>query len=116
MSQQGERPTGHQDDWWGQLYDDSTGDTGPAPASDSVDDRYTSATNTLNPNRPTNPADVPGPRQGRGELRAQPPRGPAADDRTPPEGPAPGRPANPADVPGPRQGRGELRAQPPRGP
>ncbi|MEU0198275.1 MULTISPECIES: protein phosphatase 2C domain-containing protein [unclassified Streptomyces] len=43
MSQQGGRPTGHEDDWWGQLYDDSTGDTGPAPAPDSLDDRFASA-------------------------------------------------------------------------
>ncbi|MGW2045805.1 protein phosphatase 2C domain-containing protein [Streptomyces sp. NPDC001858] len=43
MSQQGGRATGHEDDWWGQLYDDSTEDTGPAPATDSLDDRFASA-------------------------------------------------------------------------
>ncbi|MEV7244815.1 protein phosphatase 2C domain-containing protein [Streptomyces sp. NPDC093248] len=43
MSQQGGRPARHDDDWWGQLYDDSTEDTGPTPAPDSLDDRYTSA-------------------------------------------------------------------------
>ncbi|WP_330263646.1 protein phosphatase 2C domain-containing protein [Streptomyces griseorubiginosus] len=42
MSQQGGRPTGHEDDWWGQLYD-STGDTGPTPAPDTLDDRFASA-------------------------------------------------------------------------
>ncbi|MFF7049902.1 protein phosphatase 2C domain-containing protein [Streptomyces griseorubiginosus] len=42
MSQQGGRPTGHEDDWWGQLYD-STDDTGPAPAPDTLDDRFASA-------------------------------------------------------------------------
>ncbi|MFE2970903.1 protein phosphatase 2C domain-containing protein [Streptomyces sp. NPDC059340] len=47
MSQQGERPTGHEDDWWGQLYDDSTGDTGPTPAADSLDDRFASAAGTV---------------------------------------------------------------------
>ncbi|MFD8028824.1 protein phosphatase 2C domain-containing protein [Streptomyces sp. NPDC059717] len=47
MSQQGERPTGHEDDWWGQLYDDSTGDTGPAVAGDSLDDRFASAAGTV---------------------------------------------------------------------
>ncbi|MET8634084.1 protein phosphatase 2C domain-containing protein [Streptomyces sp. NPDC057746] len=47
MSQQGERPTGHEDDWWGQLYDDSTGDTGPAVAADSLDDRFASAAGTV---------------------------------------------------------------------
>ncbi|WP_329362724.1 protein phosphatase 2C domain-containing protein [Streptomyces sp. NBC_01483] len=47
MSQQGERPTGHEDDWWGQLYDDSTGDTGPTPVADSLDDRFASAAGTV---------------------------------------------------------------------
>ncbi|MGW5605626.1 protein phosphatase 2C domain-containing protein [Streptomyces sp. NPDC003753] len=47
MSQQGDRSTGHQDDWWGQLYDDSTGDTGPASASDTLDDRFASAAGTV---------------------------------------------------------------------
>ncbi|MGW3421496.1 protein phosphatase 2C domain-containing protein [Streptomyces phaeochromogenes] len=47
MSQQGEKPTGQEDDWWGQLYDDSTGDTGPAAAADSLDDRFASASDTL---------------------------------------------------------------------
>lgn len=46
MSQQGERPTGHEDDWWGQLYD-ATGDTGPTPAADSLDDRFASAAGTV---------------------------------------------------------------------
>ncbi|MET7650678.1 protein phosphatase 2C domain-containing protein [Streptomyces sp. NPDC005486] len=43
MSQQGGTPTGHEDDWWGQLYDDSTEDTGPARTADSLDDRFASA-------------------------------------------------------------------------
>ncbi|MFD3374814.1 MULTISPECIES: protein phosphatase 2C domain-containing protein [unclassified Streptomyces] len=47
MSQQGEKPTGQEDDWWGQLYDDSTGDTGPAAAADSLDDRFASASDTV---------------------------------------------------------------------
>lgn len=64
MSQQGERPTGHEDDWWGQLYDDFAGDTGPAPAADTLDDRFASAAGTL----------------GRGTTwnRAEPPRHPEA--------------------------------------
>ncbi|KAA0941510.1 protein phosphatase 2C domain-containing protein [Streptomyces apricus] len=118
MSQQGERPTGHQDDWWGQLYDDSTGDTGPTPDPDSLDDRFTSATNTLdtpqeNPGVPRQGRGEqeapPEPRQGRGELRGQPPR-PARDEQPggTPETAVPDQPAVP------RQGRGELREQPPR--
>ncbi|WP_318214962.1 protein phosphatase 2C domain-containing protein [Streptomyces sp. SCL15-6] len=47
MSQQGGRPTGPEDDWWGQLYDDSTGDTGPTAAPDSLDDRFVSAAGTV---------------------------------------------------------------------
>ncbi|MFH8489526.1 protein phosphatase 2C domain-containing protein [Streptomyces longisporoflavus] len=46
MSQQGERhdgASGQEDDWWGQLYDDSAHDTGPAEAADSLDDRFASA-------------------------------------------------------------------------
>ncbi|MCF2434958.1 hypothetical protein LV779_10990 [Streptomyces thinghirensis] len=47
MSQQGGTPTGRDDDWWGQLYDDSTGDTGPTAAPDSLDDRFASAAGTV---------------------------------------------------------------------
>ncbi|QYX76780.1 protein phosphatase 2C domain-containing protein [Streptomyces akebiae] len=52
MSQQGERPTGHEDDWWRQLYDDASGDTGPAVAADSLDDRFASAANTVRDGTP----------------------------------------------------------------
>ena len=62
MSQQGEKPTGHEDDWWGQLYDDSTGDTGPAAAADSLDDRFASASDTLGaPDDAPPPTPVTGP-------------------------------------------------------
>ncbi|MCV2460081.1 hypothetical protein OEB94_12450, partial [Streptomyces sp. ICN988] len=53
MSQQGGRPTGPtgptgpEDDWWGQLYDDSADDTGPTAAPDSLDDRFASASGTV---------------------------------------------------------------------
>ncbi|WP_225095699.1 protein phosphatase 2C domain-containing protein [Streptomyces sp. CoH27] len=47
MSQQGGRPARSEDDWWGQLYDDSTEDTGPTPAPDSLDDRFASAKSTV---------------------------------------------------------------------
>ncbi|WP_306321560.1 MULTISPECIES: protein phosphatase 2C domain-containing protein [unclassified Streptomyces] len=48
MSQQGERHTGRQDqedDWWGKLYEDEAAakDTGPTPAPDTLDDRFSSA-------------------------------------------------------------------------
>ncbi|MFE6164740.1 protein phosphatase 2C domain-containing protein [Streptomyces sp. NPDC056486] len=46
MSQQGEThdgASGQEDDWWGQLYDDSAHDTGPAEMADTLDDRFASA-------------------------------------------------------------------------
>lgn len=57
MSQQGGRPTGHEDDWWRQLYDDSTEDTGPTAAADSLDDRFASASGALD--RGAGPAGGP---------------------------------------------------------
>ncbi len=100
MSQQGEKPTGQEDDWWGQLYDDSTGDTGPAAAADSLDDRFASASDTLGaPDDAPPPTPVTGPgippprtrtpaerRLGSGSEPAAPEndapagRGPTADD------------------------------------
>ncbi|MGW6155242.1 protein phosphatase 2C domain-containing protein [Streptomyces sp. NPDC055144] len=55
MSQQGERNSGRHgqgDDWWGPLYDDSTDDTGPTPAPDTLDDRFASASGTVSPPDP----------------------------------------------------------------
>ncbi|NUS85192.1 MAG: hypothetical protein HOY75_21300, partial [Streptomyces sp.] len=46
MSEQGDRHR-HEDDWWGELYRRDTGDAGPAPAADSVDDRFDSASRTV---------------------------------------------------------------------
>ncbi|MFF5009218.1 protein phosphatase 2C domain-containing protein [Streptomyces phaeochromogenes] len=95
MSQQGEKPTGQEDDWWGQLYDDSTGDTGPAAAADSLDDRFASASDTLGA-----PADAPPPTPSTGPG-IPPPR-----TRTPTErrhlasGSQPADPTNTAPVDG----------------
>ncbi|MGZ3118530.1 protein phosphatase 2C domain-containing protein [Streptomyces sp. H62] len=102
MSQQGGRPTGH-DDWWTQLYDDSTDDTGPTVAPDSLDDRFASVAGTVSrgPDREQEQDQD----QGRDlDLHldhgirdgAEPP--PRAD-RTPPPAPAPptsGIPGQPA--------------------
>ncbi|MFE9763646.1 protein phosphatase 2C domain-containing protein [Streptomyces sp. NPDC005808] len=80
MSQQGEKPTGHEDDWWGQLYDDSTEDTGPAAVADSLDDRFASAAGTVG----LEPA--PAPRPGRTPERDVPPqpeRPPAVPEQRP---------------------------------
>lgn len=67
MSHQGDRPTGtsaQEDAWWAQLYDETVEDTGPAPgARDSLDDRFASATGTLDtvPHQPSAPPGAPGP-------------------------------------------------------
>ncbi|MEU0443550.1 protein phosphatase 2C domain-containing protein [Streptomyces sp. NPDC006186] len=66
MSQQGGQPAGPEDDWWAQLYDDTTGDTGPTSAPDSLDDRFASATGTLAsstapPPAPAGPPPAPDP-------------------------------------------------------
>ncbi|MEV5760182.1 protein phosphatase 2C domain-containing protein [Streptomyces tendae] len=97
MSQQGGRPTGPtgpEDDWWGQLYDDSTDDTGPTAAPDSLDDRFASASGTVA--READPGPGPGSDPGPG---TNPPR----SDPTAPE---PGRPwwsrPQSSTVPGPR--------------
>ncbi|MCX4612663.1 protein phosphatase 2C domain-containing protein [Streptomyces mirabilis] len=87
MSQQGERPTGHEDDWWGQLYD-ATGDTGPTPAADSLDDRFASAAGTVGsgsePPEPEGPPVVPEQRGGGATPRGEAPgRRPARWDREP---------------------------------
>ncbi|WP_455682068.1 protein phosphatase 2C domain-containing protein [Streptomyces tendae] len=100
MSQQGGRPTGPtgptgpEDDWWGQLYDDSTDDTGPTAAPDSLDDRFASASGTV-----AREAD-PGPGSG---SDPGPGTNPPRSDPTAPE---PGRPwwsrPQSSTVPGPR--------------
>ncbi|MFF9184089.1 protein phosphatase 2C domain-containing protein [Streptomyces misionensis] len=60
MSQQGGRPAVRpEDDWWGDLYDDATGDTGPTAAPDSLDDRFTSVKRTVTGTR--TPPDPPAP-------------------------------------------------------
>ncbi|MEU0645115.1 protein phosphatase 2C domain-containing protein [Streptomyces umbrinus] len=104
MSQQGEKPTGQEDDWWGQLYDDSTGDTGPAAAADSLDDRFASASDTVGapdaapPPTPVTGPGIPPPRTrtpaerrrhlGSGSEPADPANDTPADEVPRPDGPA----------------------------
>ncbi|MDX3058561.1 hypothetical protein PV394_26045, partial [Streptomyces sp. NE06-03E] len=47
MSQQGEKPAAHEDDWWRALYDETAPDTGPSGAADSLDDRFDSASDAV---------------------------------------------------------------------
>ncbi|WP_405683502.1 protein phosphatase 2C domain-containing protein [Streptomyces sp. NBC_00057] len=49
MSQQGERPAAHEDDWWRRLYDETARDTGASNAADSLDDRFDSASDAVSP-------------------------------------------------------------------
>ncbi|MFI1421197.1 protein phosphatase 2C domain-containing protein [Streptomyces sp. NPDC020731] len=113
MSQQGGRPTGPEDDWWEQLYDDAAGDTGPVPAPDSLDDRFASASGTLNAGGPA-PADpppaptVPGPRPAAPAAPAGPPPRPADAPPRAPWDPPPAAAAGPTALPPP-----EPRPSPP---
>ncbi|MFF7896124.1 protein phosphatase 2C domain-containing protein [Streptomyces sp. NPDC007907] len=112
MSQQGGRPTGHEDDWWRELYDDSTDDTGPTPARDSLDDRFASASGAVgdgaqeragSPNRSAarpfgaEPV-VPAPRTGADDV-LDPPREPGRHRQRAPWEPPPERPAGPVSFP-----------------
>ncbi|MYQ85067.1 protein phosphatase 2C domain-containing protein [Streptomyces sp. DvalAA-43] len=47
MSQQGEMPAAHEDDWWSRLYDENARDTGTSDAADSLDDRFDSASGAV---------------------------------------------------------------------
>lgn len=86
MSQQGGRPTGQEDDWWGQLYDDTTEDAGPTAAADSLDDRFASAAGTVNAG-----TGVPAPRAGEEDA---PPTGSRAPWQPPPADTSSARPAD----------------------
>ncbi|MFI9773407.1 protein phosphatase 2C domain-containing protein [Streptomyces sp. NPDC051956] len=124
MSQQGERNSGRHgqgDDWWGQLYDESTDDTGPAPAPDTLDDRFASASGTVSPPGSDRgeeqvpepvPEQVPGPvpeqvseRAPLPEQRRVPPPPPASPARPMDRPPAPGAPRAPWEPPAHAPGR-----------
>ncbi|GAA3506722.1 hypothetical protein GCM10019016_138370 [Streptomyces prasinosporus] len=123
MSQQGGRPTGREDDWWEELYDDAAGgDTGPATAPDSLDDRFASASGTLHGEPP--PADalpppppdappvpgVPAPRSFPEGPAAHPPRRPGPPPRRAPWEPPPATPEGPVTF---ATGAGRPRGAPP---
>ncbi|MFE7897610.1 protein phosphatase 2C domain-containing protein [Streptomyces sp. NPDC057424] len=112
MSQQGGRPTGHEDDWWRELYDDSADDTGPAPARDSLDDRFASASGAVGDGAEerTGPSDrpvarpfgaepvVPAPRTGADDVLDTPRPNGRAPQRAPWEPPS-ARPTGPVSFP-----------------
>ncbi|MEU9393077.1 PP2C family serine/threonine-protein phosphatase [Streptomyces sp. NPDC048324] len=126
MSQQGGRPTGHDDDWWGQLYDDSTEDTGPTPAADTLDDRFASAAGAVHAGagergEDTDPGAGPGVPQQRSRSTETPPPEQPPSSRTstavgtalppPPEAPAP--PPRPPAGPAPGTRAQDIPPRPP---
>ncbi|MFD6422536.1 protein phosphatase 2C domain-containing protein [Streptomyces sp. NPDC060198] len=76
MSQQGENPTAHEDEWWRKLYDGAAPDTGPAAVRDSLDDRFDSAADAVSSPAPPGPLDG---RPGAGAYGDDPAAGPYAD-------------------------------------
>ncbi|MFH8559773.1 protein phosphatase 2C domain-containing protein [Streptomyces sp. NPDC017988] len=90
MSQQGERRTGRDDDWWGQLYDDAAQDTGPTPAPDTLDDRFASAADTVKRSPLEDKGPPPPPEPDPGTTSPPPPTPP-----TPPTTPGPPAPPDP---------------------
>lgn len=125
MSQQGERPAAHEDDWWRRLYDESTPDTGASGTADSLDDRFDSAFDTVAPGG--GPAyetapEVPEPREapdpepaGTPEPRKGPEAGAAPEPWTVPEpwrGPGPGATSPPGTEPAPAQGAAAPEPEP----
>ncbi|MFJ8464588.1 protein phosphatase 2C domain-containing protein [Streptomyces swartbergensis] len=120
MSQQGGRPTGPEDDWWGQLYDDSTGDTGPAPAPDSLDDRFASAAGAVGDRgasgagageRAVSEPVVPAPRVGADDVMDTP-RAPGPSPQPAPWEPPPARPTGPVTFPTAAKRQGAERTPP----
>ncbi|MGC4945844.1 protein phosphatase 2C domain-containing protein [Streptomyces sp. DT224] len=92
MSQQGERPEAHEDDWWRRLYDESAPDTGANGTADSLDDRFVSASDTVASGRGAahgTPGETPAPGQEPRPAATAPvpeARAPSAV-RTPPRAP-----------------------------
>ncbi|WP_432057923.1 protein phosphatase 2C domain-containing protein [Streptomyces sp. bgisy022] len=112
MSQQGGRASGHEDDWWGQLYDDSTGDTGPAPARDSLDDRFASASGTVRDRGRDGGRD--GPAAGDAPPAAVPPPRPEPDQPPGPPASGPTTPGSTASGPA-ASGSAPAHGSPPSG-
>ncbi|MCG7529520.1 hypothetical protein MHW47_34450, partial [Streptomyces sp. OfavH-34-F] len=99
MSQQGERPVAHEDDWWRKLYDESAPDAGASQAADSLDDRFDSASGTVasGPDRAYGTTEAP-------EARPEPAfSDPDPEPELPPvrpePAPAPESPPDPDPVP-----------------
>jgi Protein phosphatase 2C len=90
MNQQGwpRGPHGEQDDWWNQLYDPGSPDTGRSRAGDTLDDRYASVRRTMGPSTPP-PAS----------SRRKPPAAEESDPAEPEPEPEPGPEPKPEPEP-----------------
>lgn len=99
MSQQGEKPAAHEDEWWRRLYDETAPDTGPGRAADSLDDRFDSASDAVGgpggarEDHPVTEVPLPDPRLPEADGTA-PDRPPAPPLPQPP--PAPSAPEPPS--------------------
>ncbi|WP_274563482.1 protein phosphatase 2C domain-containing protein [Streptomyces spiramyceticus] len=100
MSQQGERHTTNEDEWWGRLYDETAPDTGPAPPGDTLDDRFDSAVDTV-AEPPPPPAPEPASAPPPPPVPKRSPSPPVMpSQRAPWEPPeAPSAPPSPGDAP-----------------
>ncbi|MEI7032643.1 protein phosphatase 2C domain-containing protein [Streptomyces pratensis] len=94
MSQQGEKPTAHEDEWWRKLYDVTAPDAGAGSAADSLDDRFDSVSDTVGGDH--RDAARGSARGACAEEREGPPRSSPAQAYGPPE---PTRPAAPPGGP-----------------
>ncbi|MGW7412398.1 protein phosphatase 2C domain-containing protein [Streptomyces sp. NPDC054863] len=112
MSQQGERRTHAEDDWWDRLYDEATPGTGPTTGTDhTVDDHFDSTPGMISDRRPAETSGPPAPpeelpRQERGLPGFSERGGPFAAPRDrapwePPEPPGRTDPPERTDPPGP---------------
>lgn len=113
MSQQGERPAAHEDDWWRKLYDETAADAGASDAADSLDDRFDSASGAVDPAGPGAGIAFPEP------PLAAPADGPPVPPPPPPAPPPPPRrPSAPEPPPPPPVQSVQARApwEPPAGP
>ncbi|MGW0792356.1 protein phosphatase 2C domain-containing protein [Streptomyces sp. NPDC002911] len=96
MSQQGEKPAAHEDEWWRRLYDETAPDTGPSSAADSLDDRFASASDAVggaetaqadHVDHPVTVVPLPDPRSPGADSKPEPPTLPAP--KPPPAAPEP---------------------------
>ncbi|MFJ4501802.1 protein phosphatase 2C domain-containing protein [Streptomyces sp. NPDC088864] len=102
MSQQGERPVAHEDDWWRKLYDESAPDAGASQAADSLDDRFDSASGTVasGPDRAYGTTEAPEAPEARPEPAfSDPDPEPELPPVRPEPAPAPESPPDPDPVP-----------------